>query len=108
ASTTFWGLRKAACRAACSSPMVLRNLVAASLRRPSLRARRYSVTDATNEQAQPAVPPQASAPVHADNYIVGMAAALLAYLSMAAMNVLAKLLSEHHHVIEIGFYRNLI
>jgi len=66
------------------------------------------VTDATNEQAQPAVPPQASAPVHADNYIVGMAAALLAYLSMAAMNVLAKLLSEHHHVIEIGFYRNLI
>ncbi len=50
-------------------------------------------------------PPQ---PVHKDNMKLGMAAGLAAFFMFAVMNVLAKLLSETHHVIEIGFYRNLI
>lgn len=50
----------------------------------------------------------APAPRHADNYIRGMGAALVAYLMMATMNVLAKILSENHHVIEVAFYRNLV
>ncbi len=50
-------------------------------------------------------PPQ---PAHKDNMKLGMAAGLAAFFMFAVMNVLAKLLSETHHVIEIGFYRNLI
>lgn len=45
---------------------------------------------------------------HKDNLKKGMAAGLAAFFLFAVMNVLAKLLSETHHVIEIGFYRNLI
>lgn len=45
---------------------------------------------------------------HQDNPIVGMIAGIAAFFLMAVMNVFAKLLSEHHHVIEIAFYRNLI
>ncbi len=39
---------------------------------------------------------------------LGMMCAIGAFFMFAVMNVFAKLLSEHHHVIEIGFYRNLI
>lgn len=37
-----------------------------------------------------------------------MAAALGAFLMFTIMNLLAKILSEHHSVIEIAFYRNLV
>lgn len=37
-----------------------------------------------------------------------MIAALGAFFMLSVMNVFAKILSEHHHVIEIAFYRNLI
>lgn len=52
--------------------------------------------------------PAPAPPVHKDNMKKGMAAGLAAFFLFAVMNVLAKLLSETHHVIEIGFYRNLI
>lgn len=47
-------------------------------------------------------------PLHVDNYLIGMGCALGAYFAFAVMNALAKLLSAHHHVIEIAFYRNFI
>lgn len=43
-----------------------------------------------------------------DNIVKGMISGLLAFFMLAIMNVFAKLLSEHHHVIEIAFFRNLI
>ncbi len=43
-----------------------------------------------------------------ENPALGMVAALAAYALFAMMNVFAKILSETHSVIEIGFYRNLI
>lgn len=46
--------------------------------------------------------------LHVDNYLTGMGCALGAYFFFAVMNVLAKLLSDHHHVVEIAFYRNLV
>ncbi len=45
---------------------------------------------------------------HKDNPLIGMLAGIAAFFLLAVMNVFAKLLSEHHHVIEIAFYRNLI
>lgn len=47
-------------------------------------------------------------PRHQENVVLGMAAALAAFLMFTIMNVFAKLLSENHSVIEIAFYRNLI
>jgi len=47
-------------------------------------------------------------PEHQDHPLFGMVCAIAAYFMFAVMNVFAKLLSEHHHVVEIGFYRNLI
>lgn len=43
-----------------------------------------------------------------DNPTLGMLCAIGAFFMFAVMNVFAKKLSDHHHVIEIGFYRNLI
>ena len=43
-----------------------------------------------------------------DNIVKGMISGLLAFFMLAVMNVFAKLLSEHHHVIEIAFFRNFI
>ena len=43
-----------------------------------------------------------------DHPVLGMLAATGAFLMFTVMNVLAKLLSERHSVIEIAFYRNLI
>jgi len=45
---------------------------------------------------------------HTENVILGMSAALGAFLMFTIMNVSAKLLSENHSVVEIAFYRNLI
>lgn len=45
---------------------------------------------------------------HKDRPLLGMICALGAFFMFSVMNVFAKLLSENHHVIEIGFYRNLI
>jgi drug/metabolite transporter (DMT)-like permease len=45
---------------------------------------------------------------HGDRVVLGMAAAAGAFFMFAVMNLFAKLLSEHHSVIEIAFWRNLI
>lgn len=45
---------------------------------------------------------------HKDQPLLGMTCAIAAFFMFAVMNVFAKKLSEHHHVIEIGFYRNFI
>jgi drug/metabolite transporter (DMT)-like permease len=46
--------------------------------------------------------------VHQDSPLKGMGYAVLAYFLLAIMQVFGKLLSDHHHVIEIAFYRNAI
>lgn len=43
-----------------------------------------------------------------DHPLLGMTSAIAAFFCFAVMNVFAKMLSEHHHVVEIAFYRNLI
>ncbi|NNL63578.1 MAG: DMT family transporter [Woeseiaceae bacterium] len=45
---------------------------------------------------------------HRDHPVLGMLAATGAFLMFTVMNVLAKLLTERHSVIEIAFYRNLV
>lgn len=45
---------------------------------------------------------------HKDNTVIGMTAGIGAFFLLAVMNVFAKLLADHHHVVEIAFYRNLI
>ena len=52
----------------------------------------------------PADPPQA----RSERVVLGMAAAMGAFFMFTVMNLFAKLLSAHHSVIEIAFYRNLI
>jgi drug/metabolite transporter (DMT)-like permease len=54
------------------------------------------------------VPQAQTAPAHREHVLLGMAAALGAFLMFTVMNVLAKLLSARHSVIEISFYRNLV
>lgn len=53
-------------------------------------------------------PPFLTQPPHIDNYLLAMGAAVVAFFLFAVMNVFAKLLADHHHVIEVAFYRNLI
>lgn len=48
------------------------------------------------------------APTEHDRTIFGMVCAIGAFFLFSVMNVFAKLLSEHHHVVEVAFYRNLI
>lgn len=48
------------------------------------------------------------APPKPDHLFRGVAYGLACYFTFAIMQAAAKLLSEHHHVIEIVFYRNLI
>lgn len=43
-----------------------------------------------------------------DHPLMGMTCAIAAFFMFAVMNVFAKILSEHHHVVEIAFYRNAI
>jgi hypothetical protein len=50
----------------------------------------------------------ASTPLHRDNIMRGIGFAALAFFLLAVMNMLAKILSADHHVIEIAFYRNLV
>jgi drug/metabolite transporter (DMT)-like permease len=45
---------------------------------------------------------------HRDNIMRGVGFAALAFFLLAVMNMLAKILSADHHVIEIAFYRNLV
>ena len=49
-----------------------------------------------------------SALTHSEHVVLGMSAAVGAFLMFTVMNMFAKLLSERHSVIEIAFYRNLI
>ena len=44
---------------------------------------------------------------HQEHVVLGMAAGMGAYFMFSIMVLLAKLLSVHHSVIEIAFYRNL-
>jgi len=45
---------------------------------------------------------------HTDIPLKGIAFAGMAYFLLAVMNMLAKVLAENHHIIEIAFYRNLV
>ena len=45
---------------------------------------------------------------HHEHVVLGMSAAMGAFLMFTVMNVFAKLLSANHSVVEIAFYRNLI
>jgi drug/metabolite transporter (DMT)-like permease len=45
---------------------------------------------------------------HTDVPLKGIAFAAIAFFLLAVMNMLAKILSADHHIIEIAFYRNLI
>ncbi|MGO9172768.1 MAG: DMT family transporter [Rhodomicrobium sp.] len=46
--------------------------------------------------------------LHADRIALGMAASAASFFMLNTMNAFAKLLSPHHSVIEVAFYRNLI
>jgi drug/metabolite transporter (DMT)-like permease len=56
----------------------------------------------------PSAPAAVPAYVHKDQPLLGMAAAVGAFLMLSTMSLLAKLLSARHGVIEIAFWRNLI
>lgn len=45
---------------------------------------------------------------HQDRIIKGMMFGIAAFFVLALMNMFGKLLSTHHHVIEIAFYRNIV
>jgi drug/metabolite transporter (DMT)-like permease len=49
-----------------------------------------------------------SALPHKEHVVLGMSAALGAFLMFTVMNMFAKMLSVNHSVIEIAFYRNLV
>ncbi len=53
-------------------------------------------------------PQQAAPQPHRDHIVLGMAAGAGGFFMLSVMVVFAKLLSENHSVLEIGFYRNLI
>lgn len=52
--------------------------------------------------------PGKSRSAHKERVVLGMGAAMGAFLMFTVMNMFAKLLSVNHSVIEIAFYRNLI
>jgi len=54
------------------------------------------------------MPKQSSPLDHQEHVVLGMTAAIGAFLMFTVMNMFAKLLSENHSVIEIAFYRNVI
>lgn len=54
------------------------------------------------------MPGKQSVQAHQEHVILGMFAAMAAFLMFTVMNMFAKLLSVNHSVIEIAFYRNLI
>jgi len=49
-----------------------------------------------------------SALPHKEHVVLGMSAAVGAFLMFTVMNMFAKMLSVNHSVIEIAFYRNLV
>ena len=51
---------------------------------------------------------QSKRAVHKDRIALGMAASAASFFMLNTMNVFAKLLSDHHSVIEVAFFRNLI
>ena len=54
------------------------------------------------------MPAEQSTLHHQEHVVLGMTAAMGAFFMFTVMNVFAKLLSAHHSVVEIAFYRNLI
>jgi drug/metabolite transporter (DMT)-like permease len=52
--------------------------------------------------------PSGAASTHTDRVVLGMLAALGAFLMFTLMNVFAKLLAVRHSVVEIAFYRNVV
>ena len=54
------------------------------------------------------MPKENSALDHQEHVVLGMSAAVAAFLMFTVMNTFAKMLSANHSVIEIAFYRNLI
>jgi drug/metabolite transporter (DMT)-like permease len=54
------------------------------------------------------MPEDKSTPAHKEHVVLGMSAAMGAFLMFTIMNMFAKLLSVNHSVIEIAFYRNVI
>ncbi len=54
------------------------------------------------------MPPESPTSPHTEQVVRGMLAAMAAFFMFTVMNVFAKLLSAHHSVIEVAFYRNLI
>ena len=54
------------------------------------------------------MPKDKSALGHQEHVVLGMIAAMGAFLMFTVMNTFAKMLSTNHSVIEIAFYRNLI
>lgn len=63
---------------------------------------------AENDHGKAAINKRHPLPRRQENIVLGMSAALAAFLMFTIMNVFAKLLSANHSVIEIAFYRNLI
>ena len=49
-----------------------------------------------------------STTAHIDLPLKGIVLAVIAYFLLAVMNMLAKVLVEDHHIVEIAFYRNLV
>lgn len=54
------------------------------------------------------MPKEKSALPHQEHVVLGMSAAVGAFLMFTVMNMFAKMLSVNHSVIEIAFYRNLV
>ncbi len=64
-----------------------------------------------SKQTKPGTPLITGASIpekHIDDPLFGMGVAVLAYFLLALMQVFGKLLSDHHHVVEIAFWRNAI
>jgi len=54
------------------------------------------------------VPPTSTVKPHIDIPLRAIGLALIAYFLLTLMNMLAKILVEDHHIVEIAFYRNLV
>lgn len=66
------------------------------------------LTPVIDHERRRTLPEEIVQPAHREHVILGMTAALGAFLMFTVMNVFAKLLSASHSVIEISFYRNLV
>jgi drug/metabolite transporter (DMT)-like permease len=59
-------------------------------------------------ETQAAGTPQQTVSQNQDSPLLGMAAAMGAFLMLSTMSLLSKLLTVHHNVAEVAFWRNLI